>query len=77
MSRSVFIKKFKEEFNMSPYQWMIKQLCKRLKMKASEPNTTVKDLMVIADINDYSQFSRFCKREFNCTPREFIDNNQK
>lgn len=72
ISKSVFIKRFKDEFGITPYQWKIQQKCQNIIYKATEVGTTVKDLMDEAEIYDASQFNRFCREYFNSTPKPFL-----
>ncbi len=72
MSRNTFMRKFKKEFGVSAYQWILKQMCNRIQHKASQPDVTVKEIMSEVGIDSYSHFNRICKRYFNQTPRELI-----
>lgn len=72
MHSNVFMRKFKTEFGISAYQWMLKQMCRRIQHKASEPGITIKDIMFEVGIESYSHFNRVCKRHFKQTPRELI-----
>ncbi len=72
MSKSTFIRAFKENFTTTPYAWYQKQVCNILIEKIIYPETTIKDLMEVTCINDPSQFNRFCRRNFKCTPKELF-----
>jgi AraC-like DNA-binding protein len=69
---NVFMRKFKKEFGMSAYQWILKQMCLKIQHKASQPGITVKEIMSEVGINSYSHFNQICKRHFNLSPRQLI-----
>ena len=72
MGRTTFYHHFQKEFHMSPKQWMLKQLRRRLIMKFSEPKVTIKELMILFDFKSPAHFTRFCVREFRSTPVELL-----
>ncbi len=72
MSPNVFMRKFKKEFGMTAYQWMLKQMCQRIVYKVSHPGISIKEVMIEVGIDDPTHFNRICKRHFNKTPKELI-----
>ncbi|MGL5771921.1 MAG: helix-turn-helix domain-containing protein [Bacteroidales bacterium] len=72
LSRSIFMKVFKKEFGITAYQWIMKQRCKRIIYYASLPGATIKDVMYKVDFDSPSHFNRFCRKHFNCTPKELL-----
>lgn len=72
MGRTAFYGHFQKEFNMSPKQWILKQIRRKLIMKFSEPNMTVKELISLFNFESPSSFTRFCIREFSSTPLELL-----
>lgn len=69
-SVSHFEKKFKQTFNISPYQWMLK---KKIKVLYKEINTTDKLFCQIAREQGFSslpQFTDFCKKHFGHSPSQ-------
>lgn len=72
LSRSIFMKVFKKEFGVTAYQWIMKQRCKRIIYYASLPGATIKDVMYKVDFDSPSHFNRFCRKHFNCTPKELL-----
>lgn len=72
MSRANFDAKFKEEFGMPPYQWLLKQKAKHVRYGLSEPNATLSDIMRRYHFNSPTHFNRFCKQQFGCSPSELI-----
>lgn len=72
MSKSSFRKQFKEYFGMSVYQWILKQRCKKISYLAALPNASIKGIMTELNFDSPSHFNRFCRRHFNCTPKDLI-----
>lgn len=72
MSANTFMKKFKSEFGMTAYQWMLKQTCNKIVHKALQPGITVKEIMFHIGIDSPTHFNRICKRYFQKTPKELI-----
>ena len=69
---NVFMRKFKNEFGISGYQWMLKQMCQKIQHKASQPDITIKEIMNEVGIENPSHFNRICKKHFKLTPKELI-----
>ena len=67
------MRKFKKEFGISGYQWMLKQMCHKIQHRASQPNITISEIMNEVGIDSPSHFNRICKKHFNLTPKELID----
>ena len=72
MSASTFTRKFKLEFGMTAKQWMLKQTCQRLVFAFTQPDATVKGVMVELGFDSPSNFNRFCKTNFNHSPSELL-----
>jgi len=72
MCTNVFMRKFKKEFGMSGYQWILKQMCQRIQHKASEPGVTIKDIMCEVGIQSHTHFNRICRKHFGQTPKQLI-----
>ena len=72
MCSNVFMRKFKNEFGMSAYQWMLKQMCNKIQHKASQPEITVKEIMREVGVESYSNFNRICRRHFGQNPKQLI-----
>lgn len=77
MSKSTFIRNFELHFKTTPHAWYQNKLSDKIVQQAIFPDTTVKKLMEIAQITDNSQFNRFCKRNFNCTPKKLLEHYRK
>lgn len=76
MSRGTFYKRFIREFGMTPHKWMLKQKVKQIHLKSMEPGVTIKALMDQSGFDTPSNFTRFCKQHFGCTPVEMVQKNQ-
>lgn len=72
MSHTAFYNKFVKEFGASPKQWMMEQLKQHIYRRAATPGVSVKELIDEFNFNSSTQFTRFCLREFSCTPTELI-----
>ncbi len=72
MSSNLFMRKFKTEFGITAYQWMLKQMCQKIIYKVSQPGITIKDVMIEVGVDDATHFNRICRRHFNKTPKELI-----
>ena len=69
---NVFMRKFKKEFGISGYQWMLQQMCKKILHKAAQSDITIKEIMSEVGIDSSSHFNKICKKHFNMTPTELI-----
>ena len=70
--RTNFNNKFREEFGISPHQWLLKQKAKHVRFKLAEPENTLSDVMQLYKFNSATHFTRFCKQQFGCTPSELL-----
>lgn len=72
MSRSVFDRKFKDAFGTTARQWILRQIASHLVYDAVDPDVTITDLMDRYNFNSGTQFNRFCRQQFDCTPQVFL-----
>lgn len=72
MSRSVFDRKFKEAFGTTARQWISRQIASHLVYDAVDPDVTITDLIDRYGFNSGTQFNRFCRQQFDCTPQVFL-----
>jgi AraC-like DNA-binding protein len=72
MGRTNFDNKFKEEFGISPHQWILKQKAKHVRNSLAEPDATFSDVMRKYNFNSATHFTRFCRQQFGCTPTELV-----
>ncbi|MDR3142317.1 MAG: helix-turn-helix transcriptional regulator [Tannerellaceae bacterium] len=63
-----FSSQFKEEFNMSPYQWLLNQKAKHIHFFLAESDKTLDEIRTEFGFKFAGHFTRFCKKQFNCTP---------
>lgn len=70
--KSAFRKQFKEYFRVSAYQWILQQRCKKIRYLVVQLNATIKGIMSELNFDLPSHFNRFCRRHFNCTPKDLI-----
>lgn len=76
MSKSLFYKRFKNEFGMSAKQWLIAQLKDRIKRKIMDPEITAKELMNEFNFSSPEHLNLFCKKQFGMTPSQLIKSHQ-
>lgn len=67
---SNFKKKFKEEFEESAYQWMLKQKSKHIKYKLSFPDVEFSSIIDEFGFSSAAHFNRFCKSQYGMTPSD-------
>lgn len=72
MSETPFTKKFKKEFGISPYQWMLKQKRNHIMLRLSMPETKLTDIIRDFGFTDASHFLKYCKKQFGCTPVDLM-----
>lgn len=72
MGRSSFFAKFNEVFGMTAKQWMLKQKNQLILEKVTEPGIFIKDVIGKLGFDSQSNFNRYCKQHFGCTPKELI-----
>lgn len=76
MSKSLFYKRFREEFGMSAKQWLIAHLKERMMKKILEPEITAKELMNEFNFSSPEYLTLFCKKQFGMTPSQLIRRHQ-
>ncbi|MGL4327616.1 MAG: helix-turn-helix domain-containing protein [Tannerellaceae bacterium] len=67
---SNFKKKFKEEFDESAYQWMLKQKSKHIQYKLSFAEVDFASIIEEFGFSSPAHFNRFCKTQYGKTPSE-------
>lgn len=68
MEKRSFSRQFKEEFNMSPYQWLLNQKAKHIRFTLAESDMSLDDIRKEFGFKFAGHFTRFCKEQFDCTP---------
>lgn len=72
MSRSKFDYKFREEFGMSAKEFMQERMAAKIRYYMTKPGVTVKDIMTQCGFSSFTQFYRFCKKQFGESPSEIM-----
>lgn len=72
VSKTVFYRRFFEEFGMSAKQWLQQKQLERIAFKATFPGMTTRKLMTDSGFKSAPQFHTFCKHNFGLTPCELI-----
>ena len=72
MSRRSFYRKFTNEFDIAPRDWMLKQICQRIIHDLTQPDTTISDIIDRFDFSSAASFNRFCQRHFQLTPKQLF-----
>lgn len=65
-----FNRKFKEHFDDSPYNWILKQRAKHVKAQLLTPDIDFAEIIKEFKFSSASHFSTYCKKQFGVTPRE-------
>jgi AraC-like DNA-binding protein len=72
LSRSMFLKKFKEEFGTTPKVWMTAKFKKELEFYASRPNMKTSYLASILRMSDV-RLCQITQRLYRCSPQQLIE----
>lgn len=70
MNISAFNRKFKAHFNMTPYQWLIKQKSKHIYYEISNTDKSFTTIAKEFLFTDASHFNRYCKSMFGASPSQ-------
>lgn len=68
MSTSTFYKRFREEFGMSPEQWVRIQSNKQILFLVQDSDLTIGEIAAQLGFTSPSTFSRYCANNFNLSP---------
>lgn len=77
MCRTNFYSSFKKEFGMSVYGWMQMRRASSVLETVSEQGMNVKTMMKRHHFVSGSNFIRFCKKYYKCTPKELLRHAQE
>ena len=77
MNIGTFNRKFKSHFQMSPYQWLIKQKSKHIYYDLTVTDKSFTEIYKLYKFTDSSHFNRYCKTMFGCSPTNIRKNYQK
>lgn len=72
ISLSPFMRKFKKEFGMPPYKWILQQRANQIRHRLLSNETTINDIIIEFNFNSPAHFNTFCREQFGCTPTELI-----
>lgn len=72
MCRTIFYRRFKEEFGMSIYRWLQLRRAHTVRVCAAKPQMSVRQLMEENNFSSPSNFIRFCRMYFECSPNELL-----
>lgn len=72
MSERSFYRKFVHEFNITPREWMQKQICQQIIQSITNPEIRINDIIDRFDFASPASFNRFCKRHFKLTPTQLF-----
>jgi AraC-like DNA-binding protein len=70
MEKRTFTYYFKEEFGISPYQWMLKQKAKHIYFSLTESRQTIPEICKEYGFVYTSHFNLFCKKYLHSTPQK-------
>ncbi len=68
MEKRTFSRQFKEEFGVSPYQWLLNQKAKHIRFSLVESKQPLEAIRKEYGFKFPGHFTRFCKEQFNCSP---------
>jgi AraC-like DNA-binding protein len=76
-SCSGFIKKFKQTFSESPYQWMQKQKAKHILLEINKGAKSLQEIANEYKFSSYQHFAVFCKSQFGFPPTQITGINNE
>ncbi|MDR1344443.1 MAG: AraC family transcriptional regulator [Tannerellaceae bacterium] len=68
LSVRAFIRKFKTQFNDSPYQWILKQKAGQIKILLADMNKPMQSIVKEYGFSSPAHFTTYCKKQFGMTP---------
>lgn len=77
MSKSAFSRKFKQEFDMTPHDWLLKRKCEQIVWYAANPEVTIDQLCDRFGYSSKESFNNFCQSQFGCTPKRLIERSRR
>jgi AraC-like DNA-binding protein len=72
MEKRTFGRQFKDEFGMSPYQWMLTQKAKHVHFSLTESKQSLESIRKEHGFKFPGHFTRFCREQFNMTPTKLV-----
>ncbi len=68
LEKRTFGRQFKDEFGVSPYQWLLNQKAKHVQFSLAESKQSLDTIRKEHGFKFAGHFTRFCKEQFDCTP---------
>ncbi|MDR2495930.1 MAG: helix-turn-helix transcriptional regulator [Tannerellaceae bacterium] len=68
LEKRTFGRQFKEEFNSSPYRWILNQKAKHIQFCLAETGRSLDEIRREYGFKFPGHFTRFCREQFNVTP---------
>jgi AraC-like DNA-binding protein len=72
MEKRTFGRQFKEEFGMSPYQWILNQKAKHVHFSLTESKQSLDTIRKEHGFKFPGHFTRFCREQFHTTPTKLV-----
>jgi AraC-like DNA-binding protein len=72
MEKRTFGRQFKDEFGMSPYQWILNQKAKHVHFSLTESKQTLDAIRKEHGFKFPGHFTRFCREQFSMTPTKLV-----
>ncbi|MDR2809807.1 MAG: helix-turn-helix transcriptional regulator [Tannerellaceae bacterium] len=72
MEKRTFGRQFKDEFGMSPYQWILNQKAKHVHFSLTESKQSLDSIRKEHGFKFPGHFTRFCKEQFHTTPTKLV-----
>jgi AraC-like DNA-binding protein len=72
MEKRTFGRQFKEEFGMSPYQWILNQKAKHVHFSLTESRQSLDTIRKEHGFKFPGHFTRFCREQFHTTPTKLV-----
>lgn len=76
MSESKFYKSFKQEFGLTPNEFIMEERLKVAESLLINPKVSIKEAYMASGFNSFSYFSRLFKKRKHISPSEFKDRNE-
>jgi AraC-like DNA-binding protein len=72
MEKRTFGRQFKDEFGMSPYQWILNQKAKHVHFSLTNSKETLDSIRKEHGFKFPGHFTRFCQEQFQTTPSKLV-----
>jgi AraC-like DNA-binding protein len=72
MEKRTFGRQFKDEFGMSPYQWILNQKAKHVRFSLTESKLSLDSIRKAHGFKFPGHFTRFCREQFQSTPTKLV-----